>query len=579
MNLGAAERGCGHGAAALQAYRDAVAADGTNIEARYWVGILATREGRTGEAVEAFDSILSVQPRNVAALTGKARALRNDGHPAEAMELVDQALALDPEDDEARVLKGQLLAGQGREEEARDVYKSVLSHRPGDADALASLETIGPERYWSASVFHDRADVVEGLDEENLLVGHELITPTRIAYIVEGARTDVRLPVTDRSALVAGVSERHEETRNLDGDFAIYDYDVLSAQAGFDHRLRDPWTFSWRVGASRFTPRDDTSVDTETKGLALVSLKRAGEQSLLRFTLSRAPFIWRGFAGNRQFRVFDHDQGLVEWNWRFAGGGGGWRLETSAAANHYDDGNQPTSVAAGFGWERGDRRIFLRASHDPFPARFLDEKNELDFVDYDSVVLFGRTPLLWGFRVYGEATAGRFRDEHILVEEPKLVDTDGDGTKDTTLTALVDGPFEDTDRQAFDATLAWSPPAWKPFSVGAQYVYDRYDFDSASYNTNNIHGWWGIVEIVDEPPDRRIGYAIRYARGFLHDERDGDYGANDLSGRLGFRLSAPGRAAGPIRLDLEARWGDDTLRDDLYDQETRHARIYLIIPF
>ncbi len=569
--LGHAERECGHAEKALEAYELSAAADPASIEAQYWWGVMATRLGRNDEAMSAFDTILAKHPSNTAAMVGKARVLRAQGYPLEAMTLVEQVLSLEPENTEAQVLRGQLLAGQGKVDSAREAYEAVLAARPEDADALASFAALEPDAFWSVGAFTDRAEVVEGIDEAGLCIDHEIIVPTRVAYIIDGGRFDFRVPTSERSHFVIGVGDRREAVRDLDTETWIYDYNVLSGSFGFDHRLNDPWTFRWRAGASRYTPREKSSVETDVEALALLSLERAGERSLFRVTALREPFIWRGFASNRQFRIFTHDQLLAEYQWRFDGG---WRFESAAAANHYDDGNAPTYVMAGFGWEQGDRSLFLHAYHNPFPARFLDEFNELDFVDYDEVVLSGKTPLLWGFRVYGAATLGRFEDGHELVEV--LKDCDQDGTLNR---CLVNGPFDTNGRQAFGATLAWSPPTWHPLTLAVEYVYDRYDFDSESYNTNDLHGLWAIAEVVHEPEGARFGWAARYAHGFLGDERDGDYGADDLSGRFSWRLTDRGRRAGPVRLAFEGYGRVNTLLDDQYDESWRYLRLYLIVPF
>jgi tetratricopeptide (TPR) repeat protein len=313
--LGEAERQRGDDMAALDAHRRASRLDREGTGDLYWIGVLASRLGYRDEAKNAFDAILAKQPADSGARVGKARILRSEGDREGALRLVEDVLRDDPENGEALVLRGQLLSSMGRTEAARDDFRTELARHPDDGDARILLDRLPDRRAWGLEGTYDRARVVEGLEDRDFGV-----IPARVEYLSHGVRGDLRWTLGPTVALVTEISIRREAVFNLGGlngpsgtRDAIYDFDVLGATAGLDHTLSDLWTLSWRVGASRYNPRLEGTIASETHPEGNARLERDDGRTRLGFAAGRSSFIWRGYATSTQFRIFERDSLSADW--------------------------------------------------------------------------------------------------------------------------------------------------------------------------------------------------------------------------------------------------------------------------
>ena len=571
--LGDAERERGNSGPALAAYREALRLDPDDGASLYWVGVLATRSGDRAEAMTAWDRILGREPDEAAALVGKARLLRAEGREQEALALVEQALRSRPDDQDAQLLRASILAGLGRRSEAREEYRSVALRFPSNLDAWRGLDRIGPERSFGIGGRYDSTEVIEGLEDEGLLRENgEVIRAARVEYLTETAAADLRLPITPRSDLAADLSAGREAVRYPEGGNPVYDYDVLSATAGMDHRVAERWKLSWRLGTTAYGSRytgagGDPTISDESRFKGAAGVEWSGPRDRITAGLSLDSFIWRGFAQDTQFRIFRRSRLSADWA---RGLVRGFSVRADAAVSDFDDGNTVGSFGTGLHWESGDRAASLRFRHDPFPARFLTtDTNGLDFVSYDALSLTGRTPLAWRLRLSGEVLVARFGATPRTVLEDRLPDGAPDGIADT----LVDGPLERNTQRLLRATLAWSPRSFEPLTLGIEHLYDHYEFDTGDYNNNNTRATDLFVEMAKDVGPR-WHYALRYVHGFVADERDPGFDSDALWASLDVRLGSLGRSAGAPRLAAEA-----LVRNNSLEENANRLRVHVTFPF
>ena len=489
-------------------------------------------------------------------------ARRTRGHQRAALEAYRRALARDPADLGSAYWVGVLSARAGEEAEAREAYEQILSERPHDEGALRGLERLGAPRFVAVEGALGRTEVVEGLAEAGLQVDGVVIVPTRVEYVTDHVGAEIGWGLSRRVSVGSSFSWDREAVLNRMFDSTIYDFDVLRGNAGLDLRLARALRLLWRLGGVRYSPREEGSIETESRPAAEATLEWTDFDSRIAAAYERSSFLRRGFAGDFQFRIFDRDRASLEVRRPLARG---LIAEGRTSLSHYDDGNDVFFGTLGLEWYRGAGVVLLRYRHDPFPARFLGSDRELDFITYDAVSLAGWTPLPQGLRFSGEILGARFGETARTVGE----DTDGDGVPN-----LVAGPLESNSQKVLRAGLFWTPRRPDFLTFGAEYLADEYDFDTGPYNTNDLHSWTLSAEAAGEPWAGVEG-SLRYAHGFLGDSRDPDYAQDEISGRLGVRCGRLTRdAITPIRCEVELRFWENTL-----DERSSHGRLSVTVPF
>ncbi|MFQ5985745.1 MAG: tetratricopeptide repeat protein [Thermoplasmata archaeon] len=135
--------------------RVALKAAGTDIG-----GLLDKAEDRLAmgefqEALTDYETILSIDPRNVPALLKMAELLRRVHRPGDALGALDRVLALDRWHQGALLEKATLLEGEGRHDEALESYSAILQGSPAVLTALVRkgdlMARMGePELAWEA---------------------------------------------------------------------------------------------------------------------------------------------------------------------------------------------------------------------------------------------------------------------------------------------------------------------------------------------------------------------------------------------------------------------------------------------
>jgi hypothetical protein len=494
---------------------------------------------------------------------GKARVLFYRGRRTPALELADRALLAAPDNGEARTLRAFILAASGRMRDANLDYRAVLASDPANSDARTGFERLSETRTWEVSGLSDISQVVEGLDDEGLVVDGQPIRPTRIEYLNEGLEARLRSRLGNNGGLSVRIAQRREAVTQLDSGSPIYDLDITEAAAGMDHRLGDGVRFSWRVGGSSFEPRTLGSIQEENRAGGSAALDWQSGRFRLRLSADREPFIYRTFAGDTEFRIFDHDRLGRRLTSQL---GSSTKLEATAGRSEFGGDAQsdsPASSGLALRWRRGGQSAALIVHSTPFPERFLAADGGLRFVDYEAARVELASEVAAGFRLAFEAESGRYG------ATPRTITADG---------VKVEGPLEENSRATGRLTLAWSPPRLRQLSIGVRGLVDEYDFDTAPYNTVDTLAGTAFLQLAGDT--QRAAYSLLFESSRIDDDRDPDYDRQTVSLKLEAKLGTAALRA-PLRLGIEGRYTASTLMGDVeeYDEEMPRVRLYLRVPF
>ena len=103
------------------------------------LGLLATREGRTDEAIMDFQEALRVNPNHLVALKNLGNAYRQQRRWDEARQVFERAVEVDAKDPEANYGMGMVFAQVDDTEHAYEYLQRALRFRPAYPEALNNL--------------------------------------------------------------------------------------------------------------------------------------------------------------------------------------------------------------------------------------------------------------------------------------------------------------------------------------------------------------------------------------------------------------------------------------------------------
>lgn len=103
------------------------------------LGLLATREGRTAEAIPYFQEALKSNPDHLIALENLGNAYRQQKNWDQAREALERAVAVGPQDPEANYSLGMVYAQLNDNDRAYEHLQRALKARPGYPEALNNL--------------------------------------------------------------------------------------------------------------------------------------------------------------------------------------------------------------------------------------------------------------------------------------------------------------------------------------------------------------------------------------------------------------------------------------------------------
>jgi Tfp pilus assembly protein PilF len=105
-------------------------------------GQIALTAGKPQDAIDSFEAALAVDPRNVAAFSGIARAYEALGLPGKAVKYYREALALNPSDIAALEGQGRALVARGATARAQINLARIKALCKADCSAAARLEGV-----------------------------------------------------------------------------------------------------------------------------------------------------------------------------------------------------------------------------------------------------------------------------------------------------------------------------------------------------------------------------------------------------------------------------------------------------
>jgi tetratricopeptide (TPR) repeat protein len=103
------------------------------------LGLLATREGRTAEAISCFQEALRVSPDHLIALVNLGNAYRQQKQWEDARKTLERAVDVGPDDPEANYSLGMVFAQLNDTDRAYDYLQRALRLRPTYPEALNNL--------------------------------------------------------------------------------------------------------------------------------------------------------------------------------------------------------------------------------------------------------------------------------------------------------------------------------------------------------------------------------------------------------------------------------------------------------
>ena len=103
------------------------------------LGLLATREGRTAEAIPYFQEALRLNPDHLIALDNLGNAYRQQKNWDEARTTLEHAVKVSPQDPEANYSLGMVFAQINDTDRAYEYLQRALKFRPGYPEALNNL--------------------------------------------------------------------------------------------------------------------------------------------------------------------------------------------------------------------------------------------------------------------------------------------------------------------------------------------------------------------------------------------------------------------------------------------------------
>ncbi|MFF7971874.1 tetratricopeptide repeat protein [Streptomyces sp. NPDC007905] len=126
-------------AGATRTFRQVLAIEPRNKVAWYDLGVVAHQQGKTADALKAYDKALQIDHKYASALYNEAVLLK-PSDPDRAAELLKRAITATPKAATAHLQLGLILASKDRDDEAEDEFRRAVAADP-------SLHSQVPEPY------------------------------------------------------------------------------------------------------------------------------------------------------------------------------------------------------------------------------------------------------------------------------------------------------------------------------------------------------------------------------------------------------------------------------------------------
>ena len=137
--MGAANRGLGHLADALAAFRKVIELNPNYAGAYYNMGNVLQEQGKLDEAIEAYTKAIDIKPDHADAYNNMGLALQDQGKLDEAITSYNKVLSLRPDYADAYNNMGAALKDQGELDEAIEAYNKALAIKPDYAKSYYNM--------------------------------------------------------------------------------------------------------------------------------------------------------------------------------------------------------------------------------------------------------------------------------------------------------------------------------------------------------------------------------------------------------------------------------------------------------
>ena len=151
------------------------------------LGLLATREGHTAEAIPYFEQALRLSPDHLIALDNLGNAYRQQKQWDEARKVLEHAVSVGPKDPEANYSLGMVFAQMDDNDRAKEYLQRALKVRPAYPEALNNLGVLylrTRRRDEAVTTFEECMRVAPAFDQSYLNLAR--------VYTIEGAPDKAR---------------------------------------------------------------------------------------------------------------------------------------------------------------------------------------------------------------------------------------------------------------------------------------------------------------------------------------------------------------------------------------------------
>jgi tetratricopeptide (TPR) repeat protein/peroxiredoxin len=156
------------------------------------LGLLATREGHTAEAIPYFQEALRLNPDHLIALDNLGNAYRQQKQWEEARKVLERAVEVNPQDPEANYSLGMVFAQLGNTDHAYKLLQKALKFRPAYPEALNNLGVLylrTRRRDEAVASFEECIRVAPGFDQAYMNLAR--------VYAIEGKPEKARSVLLD----------------------------------------------------------------------------------------------------------------------------------------------------------------------------------------------------------------------------------------------------------------------------------------------------------------------------------------------------------------------------------------------
>ena len=178
------------------------------LEGKTWLygAKLCLSEGKYDDALEAFDKVLEINPKNESTLFGKGLALTMLGRYEDALEAFDKVLEINPQNEDTPFWKGFMLFSLGRYEDALKAYDNALEIHPKNESTLSGkgLALFSLGRYEGALEAFDKVLEINPEEETALLYkGIALLKLKRYAEALDASKSAMDAATSESSKIHA----------------------------------------------------------------------------------------------------------------------------------------------------------------------------------------------------------------------------------------------------------------------------------------------------------------------------------------------------------------------------------------